>query len=214
MMFIVVLFHRSAFRNFKTFYLYESGHQHRACFSNLPRYDRFVNVMPRLFAPPVVLLHSLSSEQTGVYFADSTRLAVCHNRRIDRHKVFDGLAARGKTRMGSFYGIKLHFVINHKGQIMALRIMPGNTADSTVFDEITQHLAGKLYADKGYISRELFNTLWQRSLHLITRIWRNMRNNLMRWPTSSCCASGSSLRPWSISSNARWSLSIHAIGRS
>jgi Transposase DDE domain len=26
---------------------------------------------------------------------------------------------------------------------------------------------------------ELFNTLWRRGLHLITRIWRNMRNNLM-----------------------------------
>ena len=32
--------------------------------------------------------------------------------------------------MGWFYGLKLHFVINHKGQIMALKITPGNTADS------------------------------------------------------------------------------------
>ena len=81
--------------------------------------------------------------------------------------------------MGWFYGLKLHFVINHKGQIMALKITPGNTADSTVLDEITQHLRGKLYADKGYIGRELFNRLWRRGLHLITGIRRNMRNHLM-----------------------------------
>jgi hypothetical protein len=62
---------------------------------------------------------------------------------------------------------------------MALRITPGNTADSTVLAEITQHLAGKLYADKGYIGRELFSELWQRGLHLITGIRRNMRNHLM-----------------------------------
>jgi hypothetical protein len=93
--------------------------------------------------------------------------------------VFDGLAARGKTSVGWFYGLKLHFVINHKGQIMALRITLGNTADSTVLDEITQHLSGKIYADKGYIGRELFSTLWQRGLHLITGIRRNMRNYLM-----------------------------------
>jgi hypothetical protein len=126
-----------------------------------------------------VLLHSVSGEETGVYFADSTKLAVCHNRRIYRHKVFAGLAARGKTSMGWFYGLKLHFVINHKGQVMALKITPGNTADSTVLDQMTQRLAGKLYADKGYIGRELFNKLWRRGLHLITHIRRNMRNYLM-----------------------------------
>ena len=179
MLFIVVLFHLSPYKNFKTFYLYGIGHQHRACFGDLPHYDRFVSLMPRLFVPLVVLLHSLSGEQTGVYFADSSKLAVCHNRRIDRHRVFDGLAARGKTSMGWFFGLKLHFVINHKGQIMALKITPGNTADSSVLDEIAKYLSGKLYADKGYISRALFNKLWQRGLHLIIGIRRNMRNYLM-----------------------------------
>ena len=62
---------------------------------------------------------------------------------------------------------------------MALKITPGNKADSTVLDQITQYLTGKLYADKGYISRAWFSTLWQRSLHLITGIRRNMRNYLM-----------------------------------
>ena len=81
--------------------------------------------------------------------------------------------------MGWFFGLKLHFVINHKGQIMALTITSGNIADSSVLDEITRHLRGKLYADKGYISRALFNKLWQRGLHLITGIRRNMQNYLM-----------------------------------
>jgi hypothetical protein len=179
MPFIVVLFHLSPFKHFKAFYRYGIGQQHRACFGDLPHYDRFVSLMPRLFVPLMVLLHSLSGEQTGVYFADSTKLAVCHNRRIGRHRVFDGLAARGKTSMGWFYGLKRHFVINHKGQAVALRITPGNTADSTVLDEMTRHLAGKLYADKGYVGRELFNKLWQHGLHLITSIRRNMRNHLM-----------------------------------
>src|SRR3954466_3301672 len=179
MLFIMVLFHLSAYKNFKTFYLLGIGVQHRACFRDLPHYDRFVSLMPRLFVPLMVLLHSLSGEESGVYFADPSKLGVCHNRRIDRHRVFDGLAARGKTSTGWFFGLKLHFVINHKGQIMALKITPGNIADSTVLDEITRHLAGKLYADKGYIGQNLFRTLWQRGLHLITGIRRNMRNYLM-----------------------------------
>lgn len=48
-----------------------------------------------------------------------------------------------------------------------------------MLDKITQHLTGKLYADKGYIGRELFAKLWQYGLHLITGIRRNMRNHLM-----------------------------------
>jgi transposase len=179
MLLIMVLFHLSPFKNFKAFYLYGVGHQHRACFGDLPHYDRFVSLVPRLFVPLTVLLHSLGGEQTGVYFADSTKLAACHNRRIGRHKVFDGLAARGKTSMGWFYGLKPHLVINHKGQVVALRITPGNTADSTVLDPMTRRLAGKLYADKGYIGQELFERLWRRGLHLITSIRRNMRNHLI-----------------------------------
>ena len=175
MLFIMVLFHLSPYKNFKTFSLYGIGCQHCACFRDLPHYDRFVSLMPRRFVPLMVLRHSLSGEESGVYFADSSKLTVCHNCRIGRHRVFDGLPARGKTSTGWFFGLKLHFVINHKGQIMALKITPGNT----VLDEISQHLRGKLYADKGYISREVFTKLWQRGLHLITGIRRNMRNHLM-----------------------------------
>ena len=100
MLFIVVLFHLSPFRHFKAFYRHGVGQQHRACFGDLPHYGRFVSLVPRLFVPLTVLLHSLGGEQTGVSFADSTKLAACHNRRIHRHRVFDGLAARGKTSMG------------------------------------------------------------------------------------------------------------------
>jgi len=42
------------------FYLYGIGGQYRACFDELPHYDRFVSLMPRLFVPLMVLLHGLS----------------------------------------------------------------------------------------------------------------------------------------------------------
>src|ERR1051325_10732183 len=122
MLFIVVLFHLSPYKNFKVFYLYGIGGQYRAGFDELPHDDRFVSLMPRLFVPLTVLLHGRSGEPTGVYLVASTKLAVCHNRRIRRHKLFDGLAARGQTSMGWVYSLKRHFVINHKGQIVALRI--------------------------------------------------------------------------------------------
>jgi hypothetical protein len=51
MLFIVVLFHLSPDKNFKVFCLDGIGHQHRACFADLPHDDRFVSLMPRPFAP-------------------------------------------------------------------------------------------------------------------------------------------------------------------
>src|SRR4051794_40556437 len=93
MLFIVVLFHLSPYKNFKVFYLYGIGGRSRACFDELPPYARFVTLMPRLFFPLRVLLHGLRGEQPGVSSVDSTKPPASHNPRIHRHKVFDGLAA-------------------------------------------------------------------------------------------------------------------------
>ena len=160
MLFIMILFHAASYRDFKHFYLYGICHDYRDFFSEIPHYARFVALMPRLLLPLSVLLYTLRGEETGLYFADSTALAVCHNRRIARNKVFDGLASRGKTSMGWFYGLKLHTVINHKGQIMAIKITPGHVNDRNPLEAMMKGLTGKVCADKGYIGKDLFNRLW------------------------------------------------------
>ena len=48
-----------------------------------------------------------------------------------------------------------------------------------VFREFEKDLFGKLYADKGYISQSLFQTLWNNDIHLVTGIRANMKNKLM-----------------------------------
>ena len=179
MLFIMVLFHLSPFKDFKHFWLYGVEQKYRDCFGDLPSYARFVALMPRLFTPFCVLLHSLKGEETGVYIADSTPLAVCRNARINRHRTFEGLAARGKTTMGWFFGFKLHVVMNHRGELMAVRITPGNTDDRKPLEAMAEGLQGKLLGDKGYISQALFERLWQKGLHLITGIRKNMKNHLM-----------------------------------
>jgi hypothetical protein len=176
---IMVLYHLSPCKNFKYFYEFHVSHFHKQDFPNLLSYSRFIQLMPRLFIPLCLLLQSLFGEETGTYIADATSLPVCHNKRINRNRVFKGLAARGKTTMGWFYGLKLHMVTNHKGSIVAVKITPGNVDERTVLDELTRHLKGSLYADKVYISQPLFKTLYQRGLKLITGIKRNMKNYLM-----------------------------------
>lgn len=178
MLTIMTIFHLSPCKNFKYFYTQYLPQAHKGCF-HLVSYPRFVQLMPRLFMPFMLLVHCLKGEKTGIYIADATSLPVCHNKRIHRHKVFKNLAQRGKTTMGWFFGLKLHIVINHKNQIMAVSITPGNIDERKVLPRLVKGLKGKLFADRGYISKELFRNLYNKGLRLITGIRKNMKNHLM-----------------------------------
>ena len=180
MMTIMILFHQSNYRTFKAFYTnYVQVFLH-AAFPDLVSYPRFVALMLRAFGPLCAYLNTLFGECSGISFVDSTPLAVCHNRRILWHKVFAGLAQRGKTSMGWFYGFKLHLVVNDRGELLAVRFTAGNLDDRKPVPILSQRLYGKLFGDRGYISRTLAEQLWQeRKLLLITKLRRNMQNRLM-----------------------------------
>ncbi len=72
---------------------------------------------------------------------------MCHNIRIPRNKVFDGVEKRGKGTMDWFYGFKLHLLIDHIGEIISMKTTPSNTNDRTPIPELCKNLNGKLYAD-------------------------------------------------------------------
>jgi hypothetical protein len=120
-------------------------------------------------------------EGTGISFIDSTPIRVCKNKRINRNRVFDGIAQLGKSTMGYFFGFKLHLVINDKGELLNFVITQGNVDDREPLKNkrFVNELKGKLYADKGYISKALTELLFMDGLHLITNIRNNMKNTLM-----------------------------------
>jgi hypothetical protein len=114
-----------------------------------------------------------------VSFIDSTPLRVCHNRRIQRHKVFAGIAKRGQTSTGWFFGLKLHLVVSDTGEVLAFTLTAGNVDDRQPVPLLGKRLLGKLFGDKGYLSQALFEQLWQRGVQLITKLRRNMKNRLI-----------------------------------
>lgn len=178
MMTIAILFHQSNYRTFKHFYGYICMH-FRSYFPKLISYNRFVHTMKTLFIPLFAYLLHHSGTVTGIAFIDSTSIAVCHNKRIRRNRVFKNLAKRGKTTSGWFYGFKLHLIINDKGEILAFQLTQGNVSDVSMVETLSRGIIGKLFGDKGYISAELGKKLFQHGLQLFTTIKSNMKQKLM-----------------------------------
>jgi hypothetical protein len=56
-----------------------------------------------------------------------------------------------------------------------------NVSDLSCAIDLNQGLQGKLFDDKGYISKELFAKLYARDLHLFTGIRKDMKNHLLEF---------------------------------
>ena len=130
MMCIEALYHLSGYKCFQYYYqqAVEQGPL-RSYFPSAPSYNRFVQLKPRILPLMILFLNSCRIGQLcGIYYADSTSLAVCHNRRINSNKVFKGKATRGKNSVGWFYGFKLFLVVNAFGEVIKVMFTEANLA--------------------------------------------------------------------------------------
>jgi hypothetical protein len=176
---IIVGFHLSGYRTFKDYYTRQVLTHQRCDFPKLVSYNRFVELLPGALVPLGGLLLSRFGDCSGISFIDSTKISVCHNRRIWSHKVLAEFARRGKTSVDWFYGFKLHLVVNDCGELLAVKITAGNLDDRDPVPELARHLFGKLFGDRGYISASLVEQLWAEGVQLITKLRKNMKNRLL-----------------------------------
>ncbi len=177
---IVVQFQRSGYRCFKHFYLKSIVRHYRLFFPKIVSYNRFVELMPKALLALCTFMKSRYGKATGISYIDSTGLSVCTNKRIRRHKTFRDDAGRGKSSTGWFYGFKLHLIVSDTGEILNVKCTSGNTDDRSVLDEMCSVLFGKLFGDKGYISKEKAELLLDKyGVELITTHKKNMKPRLI-----------------------------------
>lgn len=180
MMTIVVHFHQQRYRDFKIYYIEHVGKHLCSEFPNQISYNRFIQLMPRVLNGLCEYLRHCYGQCSGIGFIDSTALAVCHNRRISQHRVFNGVAQRGHTSVGWFFGFKLHLVVNDRGELLSCCVTPGNVDDRRPVPKLVRHLWGKLFGDKGYLSKPLADQLMEdQALEFITKVRSNMKPRLM-----------------------------------
>ena len=175
---ILIAFHLGHFTNLKHFYLEHICIYYKDYFPKLVSYNRFVELQQRVAVPMMLFLKmNCLGTSSGINFIDSTHIKSCHNRRIHNHKVFKNVAERGQCSIGWFYGFKLHLIINDKGEILSFYLTKGNVDDRNIklMTSMTENIFGKLFGDKGYISKALSDLLWGDGIQLITKPRKNMK---------------------------------------
>lgn len=173
---ILMMFQSSRVRDFKNFYSGLLCRYYKDCFPQLPCYAHFIRLMQRAIFPLCIFTQLRAGRATGIYYIDSTCLPVCHIKRSSRHKTFDLAAEYGHTSVGWFFGLKLHLVINDRGELMAFKMTRGNRHDSKEAVPLLKKLKGLAFGDKGYLGKKIFEELFSAGLKLITRSRKNMKN--------------------------------------
>lgn len=179
---ILLLFHFGAFKNLKSFYVFYVQKYMQKDFPATVSYNRFVELERKVCIPLAIFVKIMCMGKcTGISFIDSTPLRSCHIKREKQHKTFKGIAEKGQCSIGWFYGFKLHLIINDKGEILDFILTAGNVDDREPLKSMDLHkrIFGKLFGDKGYISKDLFEQLFVDGVHLITKLRKNMKNALM-----------------------------------
>jgi transposase len=176
---LLVYYHQSGYRTFKWFYQNYVRKYWLSAFPNLLSYHRFIELIPQLLGPLTAFMKSRCGASQGLAFIDSTPLRVCKNIRIPRHQTFVSQAGRGKSSTGWFYGFKLHLIVNDQGEILSFCITPGNVDDRKPVPRLVKSLVGKLFGDRGYISKKLAQLLANQQVTLITTLKKNMKAQAM-----------------------------------
>lgn len=178
MMSILLLFHFGHFTNFKHFYIQYVQKNLTDLFPNQLSYNRFIQLQPRITVPLMLFLKmKCMGKSRGINFIDSTTIKVCHIKRERQNKVFKNIAQKGKSTMGWFFGFKLHIIINDKGEILSFYLTKGNVDDRNVdvMKVLTSEIFGKVFGDRGYISKALSELLYNDGIQLITKVKKNMK---------------------------------------
>jgi len=176
---LIIYYHQSGYGTFKWFYLRYLPKNLSDAFPNAPSYNRFIELMPEVIVPLTAFMQTRCGKGEGIAFVDSTPLRVCKNLRIPLHKTFKEVAERGKSSTGWFYGFKLHIIVDDRGEILSFSITQGNVDDRKPVPFLAKNVIGKLFGDRGYISKKLTELLATDDVELITTLRKNMKPRVM-----------------------------------
>lgn len=169
----------------KSYYHFIKGY-HSKEFPCLPDYSNFLKQQKRLLPLFGLLLNfcmllnrmHYKNSQFHLMFVDGSEVPVCTNKRIFTHKVAKEIAQRGKSTKGWFYGFRLHVLSDAQGNLLGIRITPGNVDERKQVLNLLKGLSEILVGDAGYVSNPLQNKLAKLHVWFLTGV-RKTQKKLM-----------------------------------
>lgn len=158
-------------------------------FKTIPSYKSFTELVNKNsqiafnLLSIIMYMNNKNIEQKNIqslYFIDSTKIAVCSNKRIFDHKVCKDVAQRWKSSTWWFYWFKLHIITDIDWNLIRIKITPWNTDDRNPVMELTKKLTWILVWDWWYVWEELRNKLLEKWIFFLTWAGKNM-GILMAW---------------------------------
>ena len=170
--------------DFKHYYGFVQNY-HKQEFPNAPHYDNMLTFQKQLLPFLLQLLGILiavnraafKNKKVRIMFVDGSPLPVCANKRIFHHKVMKKVAARSKSTMGWFYGMKLHILIDEGGNLLGVTITPGNVDERTQVKKLVGDIMNSLLiADAGYVKELLKQELFEKNgIQFVAGVKRTMK---------------------------------------
>lgn len=171
---VLIAYHHSGRKCIKYFYCQDILGSYHSWLPDAPCYERFVALIPHVVLELYLSLKKRCQPALAENYIDSKPLKACHIKREAQHKVMADWASKGKGTLGWFYGFKLHTVINREAQLVNFLFTAGNIADNNhqLLKYLLQQVEGKVYGDKGYLSK-LKEELLGKGVDLLAKMRRN-----------------------------------------
>ena len=154
---------------FKHFYAFIRNY-HGKEFPNIPHYSNMLLFQKQLLPFEQRLLGvliginraALTNKKVRLMLIDGSDLPVCANKRIFNHKVAKKVAALGKGSKGWFYGFRIHILCDEGGNLLGVKITPGNVDERTQVKALVGNIRdATLIGDAGYIKKILGEQLYR-----------------------------------------------------
>ena len=176
---MVILFYSGGSRCFKHYYKEYVCKTYGVPFSETGFLNRSVELEKEVLLPLTIFIQKIQlGTYTYISFIASIALRVCRNQYILIHKILEWLAERGRGSMRWLFGFKSHLIINDNGGLLNFMLTLGNVDDGELLKQgrFLENIMGKLCVDKGYIRQALFENIFLKGIHLVTKVKNNMKN--------------------------------------